>query len=128
MLCKGDKCHECAPFLHQVTTEVKAARFITLPDQDLEHFDGYIEMIEGDCCLFTHHAALMSSSPEKMISPEPLWYLDHHPNQDDQAVPKSGTLIGEGHITLAISHAKVIEQLLDKGHSCLSLVTFQLHL
>ncbi len=43
-----DTCLECAPLLHQVTPEEDRARMVILSDPYLEHFDGYLELVEED--------------------------------------------------------------------------------
>ncbi len=51
--CKHDTCPECAPLLHQVTgEEEETVRVITPLDHYVEHFDGYLELIEDDSALF----------------------------------------------------------------------------
>ena len=47
--CKRNTCLECAPLLHQVTGEEEGTvRAIIPQDHYVEHFDGYLELIEDD--------------------------------------------------------------------------------
>ncbi len=55
--CKCDTCRECASLLYQVIgEEEETVRAIKLQDQYVEHFDGYLELIEDESALFRDFA------------------------------------------------------------------------
>ncbi len=84
-LCKHDTCPECAPFLHQVTLKEDRVRMVIPSDPYLDHFDGYLELVEDDTSLFHDIPALEPTSEQKPISPELLWYLGRHPKEEDDS-------------------------------------------
>ncbi len=71
-LCKHDTCSECAPLLHQVTPEEDRVRMVTPSERYLEHFDGYLELVEDDSSLFRDTSALEPTQEQKPVSPELL--------------------------------------------------------
>ncbi len=77
--CKRDTCPECAPLLHQVTAdENMTVRAVTLQDQYLVHYEGYIELIEDDSTLFKDPSAPV---PSLTIAPDlVIRYMSRHPN------------------------------------------------
>ncbi len=85
-------------------------RAITLQDQYVEHFDGYLEPIEDDSALFRD---LTDRSPSLAIAPELLWYLRRHPEREDEPTPKTGKAQRPAKAKQAISWAELIEQLID---------------
>ena len=83
--CKCDTCQECAPLLYQVTPEKDRVRMVTRSDPYLEHFDGYLELVEDDSSLFRDISALGPTPEQELISPELLWYLGRHPKGEDNS-------------------------------------------
>ncbi len=63
-LCQRDTCPECAPLLHQVTPEEDRVRMVIPLDPYLEHFDGYLELVEDDTSLF-HDTPTLGPTPKK---------------------------------------------------------------
>ncbi len=84
--CKPDTCPECAPLLHQVTPEEGIVAAVLPQDPYLQHFNGYIELVEDDSSQFRDSPALVSPTSEKPISPELLWHLSHHPSMDQGSI------------------------------------------
>ncbi len=112
--CKRDTCPECAPLLHQVTTEEDTTvRVVTPQEQYVEHFDGYIELMEDDSTLLRDPSAPVLSPS---IAPE----LGHHLNGKDEPNSVVDQKSEPDTPTLAVFRAKLIEQLLgvDSLQAC----------
>ncbi len=54
-------------------------------DPYLDHFDGYLELVEDGSSLFRGTSALGPIPEQEPISPELLWYLGHHPKGEDDS-------------------------------------------
>ena len=76
---------EDAPLLHQVTAEEARVRMVTPLDPYLEHFDGYLELVENDTSLFRDIPSLKPTPEQEPILPELLWYLGRHPKGEDDS-------------------------------------------
>ncbi len=110
--CKRDTCPECAPLLHKVTPEgEETVRAVTLQEQYMEHFDGYIEPIEDDCALFRTLTEQVPSTPP--VAPELMWYMGPHPKSEGEPVSARDLELSPKQAVPAVSRAKVIERLLD---------------
>ncbi len=83
--CKHATCPECAPLLQQVTPEEDRVRIITPSDPYLEHFDGYLELVEHDSSLFRDTSAMGPTPEQEPVSSELLWYLGRHPKGEDDS-------------------------------------------
>ncbi len=82
--CKHDTCPQYASLLHQVTLEEDRLRMVIPWDPYLEHFDGYLEMVE-DCSSLFHDTPALGPTPEQ----------DHHPRI--WVVTPSGRMIRNWH-------------------------------
>ncbi len=49
----------------------------------MEHFNGYIELMDDDSSLFRDFPAPVPPAGEKSISSELLWCLGRHPEKDE---------------------------------------------
>ncbi len=111
LLDKRDTCPECVPLLHQVTTEEEqAVRAVTLQDQYMEHFDGYLELIEDHSTLLRDSSDRVSSTA---IAPELLWYLCHHPKDENEPELEAEGMSESASATPSVSRDELIERLLD---------------
>ena len=66
--CKRDTCLECVPLLHHVTPGEN--RMVTESDPYLEHFCGYLELVEVDSSFFRDESALVATPEQKPILSE----------------------------------------------------------
>ncbi len=89
---------------------------VSLQEQYLPHFDGYIEIIQEYASLLGILQLLCLQQQKKIITPELFWYLGHHPNAKWYLGhhPNADRLMGKGDTAPTISWAKVIKHLLDK--------------
>ncbi len=76
----------------------------------MEHFDGYLDLIEDDSALFRDFA---DREPSLAVAPELLWYLGHHPEGKDEPTPETGKGQSPAEAKQANSRAGLIEQLID---------------
>ncbi len=58
---------------------------VTPSDPYLEHFGGYLELVEDDFSLFCDTSALGPIPEQEPVFPELLWYLGHHPKGEDDS-------------------------------------------
>ncbi len=56
---------------------------VTPSDPYLQHFHGYLELVEDDSSLFRDTSALGPMPAEEPVSPELLWYLGRHPKGEE---------------------------------------------
>ncbi len=82
--CKRNTCPECASLIHQVSHEEDKVRLVIPSDPYLEHFDGYLELVEDDSSLFGDQPTLVATPEQEPISPELLWYMSHHLNEEGE--------------------------------------------
>ncbi len=82
-------------------------------DQCLEHFDGYIELVEDYSALFWDPAAPLPSPHVQAILSELLWYMDPHPAKDEG--PNSTSLSSDDQDAHAISHSKLYRVAIAMG-------------
>ncbi len=99
------------PLLHQVTGEEEEAVGAIKPqDQYVEHFDGYLELIEDDSAVFRDPT---DREPSLAVAPKLLWYLGRHPEGKDEPMPEISKAHSPTEAKQAISRAGLIEQLID---------------
>ncbi len=104
---------EDAPLLHQVTAEEARVRMVTPLDPYLEHFDGYLELVENDTSLFRDIPSLKPTPEQEPILPELLWYLGRHPKGEDDSKLALKGLPDPPSEPCAGGRVMDIEQLLD---------------
>ncbi len=111
--CKHDTCPQYAPLLHQVTPEEDRVRMVIPSDPYLEHFDGYLELMEDDSSLFCDTPALGPTPEQEPVSHKLLWYLGCPPKGEDDSKLSLEGLPDPPSEPCAGGRAMDIEQLLD---------------
>ena len=76
----------------------------------MEHFDGYLKLIEDDSALFRD---FVDREPSLPVAPELLWYLGRHSEGKDEPTPETGKPQSPAEAKKATSQAGLIEQLID---------------
>ncbi len=88
-------------------------RLVIPLDPYIEHFDGYLELVEDDSSLFRDILALGPIPEQEPVSPELLWYLGRHPKKGDDSKPVLEGLPDPPSEPCAGGRTTDIEQLLD---------------
>ena len=106
--CKRYICPKCATLLHLVTPEEDRVRIVIPSNPYLQHFDGYLELVDS---LFHDISALGLNLEQEPVSPELLWYFGRHPKgEDDYKLALEGLPERCNRMVLAMLRTVVSEQ------------------